>query len=107
MVDINDRLSKQEAVLDMQSFNSSNLHSGLYDRRTLDLYIRFIGDRIYIYQFVPDTVWDALKSAESHGSYHYHNIRMNYAYEELTASEWPQQGRAAPSNNAVTRRFLS
>ena len=99
-------LSKDEAMLDMMTFTSSNLHSGLYDRGTMDLYIRFHGDRIYIYRMVPPNVWEELKSASSHGSYHYHNIRMSFPYEELTASDWPQTGRAAPANNATVRRFL-
>lgn len=103
---INDHL-KDEALLDMQQFTSSNIHSGLYDRAHLDLYIRFHGDRIYIYWHVPEDEWDGLKDAASHGSYHYHNIRMSYRYEELTASDWPAHGRAAPANNTTVRRFLS
>lgn len=106
---INEHLSK-EGLLDMMQFNSSNLHSGLYDRPHQDLYIRFRqsggSGRIYVYNFVPEEEWEGLKSASSHGSYHYHNIRMNYRYEELTLSDWPAHGRAAPSNNATVKRFL-
>lgn len=85
--------------IDAMQFDSSNLRSGLYDYGTLDLYIRFYGedaDRIYVYRFVPSETWEELKAADSHGSYHYHNIRMAFAYEELTRSDWPQQGRSAP-----------
>jgi len=103
--DITDEIGKEQ-MLDMRTFDSSNLHSGLYDRSSQDLYIRFHGDRIYIYRMVPPNVWEELKSASSHGSYHYHNIRMSFPYEELTASDWPQTGRAAPANNATVRRFL-
>ncbi|WP_254768225.1 phage portal protein [Salinilacihabitans rarus] len=95
--------------IDMVQFDSSNLRAGLYDYDTRDLYIRFIGDpqdRIYVYRFVEPETWEALKNASSHGSYHYHNIRMAYPYEELTASDWPQQGRAAPDRNDAVRAFL-
>lgn len=89
--------------IDTMQFDSSNLVAGLYDYGTLDLYIRFHGepDRIYIYRFVPDEEWEALKSASSHGSYHYHNIRMAYPYEEISKTDWPAQGRSAPET-----RFL-
>lgn len=99
-------LSAKEGLLDMMTFVSSNLHSGLYDRAHQDLYVRFHGDRIYIYRFVPEKVWEGLKAADSHGSYHYYEIRMSYPYEELTLSDWPAHGRAAPTNNATVRRFL-
>ena len=91
--------------VDAMQFDSSNIRSGLYDYATLDLYIRFHGepaDRIYAYQFVPSETWEELKQASSTGSYHYHNIRMAYAYEELTASDWPQQGRSAAETTFLT-----
>ena len=94
-----------KAPIDAMQFDSSNLRSGLYDYGTLDLYIRFHGepaDRIYVYQFVPSEVWEALKAAESHGSYHYHYIRMAYAYEEISRTDWPQQGRSAPETTFLT-----
>jgi len=95
---------------DMMTFDSSNLVAGLYDRGTLDLYIRFHGspiDRIYVYRMVPAKVWEGLKSASSHGSYHHEHIKWDYPYEELTASDWPQQGRSAPQNDTTVRRFLN
>lgn len=103
--DINDRLGKDQ-MLDMYSFNSSNIHSALYDRSVRDLYVRFHGDRIYVYWNVPDTVWEGWKKAPSAGSYHHENIKWAFKYEELTASEWPATGRAAPANNQTVRRFL-
>lgn len=94
--------------IDTQAFiGSSNLVSGLYDYGSWDLYIRFYNKRIYVYMNVPPNVWDKLKSANSHGSYHYHNIRMAYYYEELTLSDWPQTGRSAPHNDTTVKRFLS
>ncbi|MFD1512453.1 KTSC domain-containing protein [Halomarina rubra] len=83
--------------LDMMQFDSSNLRSGLYDSGVMDLYIRFHGDptdRIYLYQFVPQQIWEGLKSASSHGSYHAEHIKWRFPYEQLSSSDWPQQGRS-------------
>lgn len=80
------------------SFDSSNIHSALYDHSTDDLYVRFHGhadneDRIYVYLDVGEETWDDWLAADSAGSYHYDNIRMDYVYEELTSTtDWPQVG---------------
>ncbi|GAA1280041.1 hypothetical protein GCM10009725_30290 [Aeromicrobium tamlense] len=98
-----------KAPLDMQQFDSSNLVSGLYDFETKDLYIRFHGDpqdRIYVYLDVPASTWDGLVNASSHGSYHHENIKWDFVYEELSASDWPQVGAAAPTNNGDIKAFL-
>ncbi|WP_228841858.1 KTSC domain-containing protein [Haloarcula sp. CBA1127] len=39
---------------------------------------------VYVYQDVPESEWESLVAADSHGSYHYDNIRLDYSYEELT-----------------------
>jgi PBSX family phage portal protein len=100
-VELDDPLSPDEVRTDMMSFDSSNLVSGLYDRQTRDLYIRFHGnptDRIYVYLDVPEETWQGLKNASSHGSYHHENIKWDYVYEELTnTTGWPQIGAAAPT----------
>ncbi|NHN40547.1 phage portal protein [Halorubellus sp. JP-L1] len=96
--------------VETMQFDSSNLRAGLYDRSSNDLYIKFRRDEgmdpIYIYRFVTPSTWEELKDATSHGSYHYHNIRMAYPYERIGMGEWPQTGRAAPSENATVRRFI-
>jgi hypothetical protein len=108
--DLEDPLSPEAQRVDAMQFDSSNLRAGLYDKQTEDLYIRFIGeplDRIYVYLGVPEDVWQSLKDAESHGSYHYHNIRMDYVYEELTdTTGWPQIGRDAPTGGGDSERSL-
>ncbi|WP_436344508.1 phage portal protein [Natronorubrum sp. FCH18a] len=82
----------------MQEFDSSNIHSALYQSLTEDLYVRFHGgedsqDRIYVYLGVDESEWDSWTSASSAGSYHYDSIRMSYPYEELTnTTGWPQIG---------------
>ncbi|MEA5387113.1 KTSC domain-containing protein [Haloarculaceae archaeon H-GB11] len=87
----------------MMAFDSSNLVSGLYDRQTRDLYIRFHGDpvdRIYVYLDVPEDTWQGLKNADSHGSYHHEHIKWDFVYEELTdTSGWPQIGASAPTDD--------
>lgn len=103
MQDKSETSAMLKGPIEMEQFDSSNLVSGLYDFGTLDLYIRFHGepDRIYLYRFVPDNEWEGLTSASSHGSYHYHNIRMAYPYEELSKTDWPAQGRSV-----TEKRFL-
>ncbi|MFC6973640.1 phage portal protein [Halomicroarcula sp. GCM10025709] len=100
-VELDDPLSPEEVRTDMMAFESSNLVSGLYDRQTRDLYIRFHGDpvdRIYVYLDVPEETWQGLKNAESHGSYHHEHIKWDFVYEELTdTSGWPQIGASAPA----------
>ena len=103
-------VSLKRDQVDSMQFQSSNLRSGLYDASSNDLYIRFRRDEgmdsIYIYRFVPPQTWDELKAASSHGTYHYHNIRMAYPYEQISSSDWPQQGRAAPTESKAVREFL-
>jgi hypothetical protein len=103
-------VSLKEQQVETMQFDSSNLRSGLYDRSTNDLYIRFRRDEgpdsIYIYRFVPPQTWEELTEATSHGSYHYHNIRMSYPYERISSGEWPQQGAAAPTSNSKVASFL-
>jgi len=102
-VELDDPLSPDEVRTDMMAFESSNLVSGLYDRQTRDLYIRFQGDpvdRIYVYLDVPEDTWQGLKNASSHGSYHHEHIKWDYVYEELTSTTgWPQIGASAPTDD--------
>jgi PBSX family phage portal protein len=96
--------------VDMQEFESSNLVAGLYDYETRDLYIRFHGDptdRIYVYLDVSAETWSGLVNASSHGSYHHENIKWDYVYEELSATDWPQVGASAPTNNKLVSEFLA
>ena len=103
-----DDLLTFDGQVDMTRFDSSNLHSGLYNYLSQNLYIRFHNrpvDSIYVYLGVPQSIWAGLKAAASHGSYHYHNIRMSFPYDRLTLSDWPQQGRSV--GNDIVRRFLT
>jgi hypothetical protein len=74
--------------IETEQFDSSNLVDGLYDIGEEELYISFEREAgtnsVYVYQDVPESEWEGLTSASSHGSYHYDNIRLDYSYEELT-----------------------
>ena len=73
--------------LEQVQFSSSNLDEGLYDFGEQELFLSFKRDgqsSLYAYVDVPTTEWAGLVNASSHGSYHYDNIRMDYAYIEIT-----------------------
>lgn len=74
--------------IETEQFDSSNLVDGLYDIGEEELYISFEREdgtnSVYVYQDVPESEWESLVAADSHGSYHYDNIRLDYSYEELT-----------------------
>jgi len=85
-------LAEKQGVETAQ-FDSSNLDQGLYDAEEEELYIRFKrddgADSLYVYLGAPEEEWQGLVSADSHGSYHYENIRLDYAYEEITDNHTP------------------
>jgi len=62
---------------------SSNLASIGYDKENEILEIEFNHGGVYQYFGVPEEEYEALISADSHGSYFYHNIRDIYRYEKL------------------------
>lgn len=74
--------------IETEQFDSSNLVDGLYDIGEEELYISFEREdgtnSVYVYQDVPESEWESLVAADSHGSYHYDEIRLEYNYEELT-----------------------
>lgn len=74
--------------IETEQFDSSNLVDGLYDIDEVELYISFKREdgtnSVYVYQAVPESEWEGLVAADSHGSYHYDEIRLEYDYEEVT-----------------------
>ena len=74
--------------IEQTTFNSSNLDEGLYDFGERELYLSFKRangqNSLYVYVDVPATVWSSLVTAASAGSYHYSEIRLQYAYLEIT-----------------------
>ncbi len=53
---------------------SSHIVSTGYNRTTATLYIKFDGNVVYSYIHVPESVFSAFMSAESHGYFAYRNI---------------------------------
>ena len=62
---------------------SSNLRSVGYDSTTQTLEIEFNNSGIYQYSNVPQSVYNELMSASSHGSYFSANIRNSYQYTKI------------------------
>lgn len=85
--DVEPELVSKDPIETMQ-FSSSNLDEGLFDFETNECFISFKREdgpnSLYAYVDVPTTEWSGLANAPSHGSYHYDNIRLNYAYVEIT-----------------------
>lgn len=63
--------------------DSSNIASIGYDPTTATLEVEFHGGSTYQYFRVPVDVYEALMAAPSKGSFHYHNIRNNYEYQQV------------------------
>lgn len=63
--------------------SSSNISSIGYDSVTSILEIAFHDGSIYRYFGVPSAVYNALMSADSHGSYFAHAIKDVYRYEKI------------------------
>ena len=104
--------NKARAPLDempTSTFDSSNVHSGLYDFGERELYMRYMrtttADAIYRYDDVPATEWDGLKKASSKGSYINANVAFDYRYTRLNPSDLPDRGRGA--DHRMVRRFVT
>lgn len=67
--------------MNMTHINSSNLESVGYENNTL--YIRFHSGGLYSYSNVPESVYQGLMTAGSHGRYFHYNIKGRYAYHRI------------------------
>lgn len=68
---------------------SSQLASIGYDPSTQTLEVEFSAGKrspasVYQYDNVPPETWDALRSAESHGSYFIRNIKGRFNYRKIS-----------------------
>ena len=66
-----------------QAVSSSNIHSIGYDYESHTLEIEFHSGGVYQYFDVPQSVYDALMSAPSHGSFFHRNVRDKYRYTKI------------------------
>lgn len=86
------------------TFQSSNVHSALYDFGERQLFCRYKRagpDAIYQYWEVPAREWDGLKLATSKGSYINANIAFDYRYALFGRGDFPD--RHAITSDIVTR----
>ena len=89
----------QRAPLDTMpagSFQSSNVHSAIYDFGERTLFIRYLRegpDAVYQYWDVPAAEWDGLQLAASKGSYINANIATDYQYALFGRDDFPDRGR--------------
>lgn len=70
--------------MDRQPVNSSNISSIGYDESSQTLEIEFLNGGIYQYYNVPQSVYEGLMSASSHGIYFDQNIKKaGYGYSKV------------------------
>ena len=63
--------------------DSSNLQSVGYEPNSLTLEIEFKDGSVYQYFDVPETEWQGLMQASSHGEYFNAHIKFSYRYTKL------------------------
>lgn len=63
--------------------SSSNISSIGYDPESRSLEIEFHSGGVYQYFNVPESVYNALMSASSHGSYFHHHIKDQYRWTKI------------------------
>jgi len=66
-----------------QAIESSNLASVGYDAKNEILEVEFKHGGIYQYFDVPETVFEELMNADSHGVFFSANIRNEYKYQKM------------------------
>jgi hypothetical protein len=62
---------------------SSNIRSIGYEPETRTLEIEFNNGYIYQYFNVPESIYGALMSAQSHGTYFHQHIKDGYSYKRI------------------------
>ncbi len=75
--------SIQPSFMMRQPVSSSNLQSVGYDPNSQTLEVEFNSGSIYQYTGVPESVYQGLMGAASHGSYLAQNIRDRYLYTRI------------------------
>jgi hypothetical protein len=63
---------------DMTPVDSSNIVQVGYDRDSQELFVEFLGGRLYAYSQVSETTYDDFMVADSKGSYFNREIKPNY-----------------------------
>lgn len=65
------------------SVTSSNISSIGYDSNTRTLEVQFNNRSIYQYYNVPQSIYNGLMSASSHGSYLHSHVKNIYPYKQI------------------------
>ena len=66
-----------------QFVSSSNIRSIGYDSQSQTLEIEFLNGCIYQYFNVPESIYNALMAASSHGSYFHRYIKDQYRFTKI------------------------
>jgi hypothetical protein len=66
------------------SVNSSDLSSVGYDANSNTLEIEFHNGGVYQYYGVPESIYEGLMSADSHGQYFHQYIKDVYSYQKIS-----------------------
>lgn len=69
--------------MDRISVSSSNISSIGYDAESQLLEVEFHDGSIYQYSDVPQSIYDGLMNASSHGQYMHQHIRDQYSYRKV------------------------
>jgi hypothetical protein len=108
-----DLLAKQaRAPLDempASTFESSNVHSALYDFGERELVVRYkrqATDTVYQYRDVPAKTWQGLQAAGSKGSFINANVAYEFRYAKVGRDELMRKAEERLGQGAV-RRFLT
>ena len=66
---------------DMQMVQSSSIEAIGYDSDTRELFVRFVGGKVYAYLDVDEQVFQQLLMANSKGSYVNREIKRRYRFD--------------------------
>lgn len=105
-----DLLAKTRDPIDTMppgTFDSSNVHSAIYDFGTQELTIRYLRtatDAIYQYVNVGAGVWNGLVNASSKGTFVNNNIAYEFRYSKVGRDELVEPARNLPQGRI--RRFI-
>ncbi|MFD1885334.1 KTSC domain-containing protein [Paenibacillus wenxiniae] len=70
--------------MNWKSVSSSNLSEVGYDATTSTLYVRFHNSGAYAYSNVPESIYNGLMAAASHGSYFDTNVKKaGFSYRKI------------------------
>jgi curved DNA-binding protein CbpA len=80
-----------ETVLEV-FVKSSHIVSAGYNARELKLFIKFLGDRVYEYSSVPESIFEGLVSAQSPGRFANKSIYKTFEYRRCSEPNKPYVG---------------